>query len=129
MGMTSFMVFWMIMFVSLAVTLAVLNPIYSVFGADLGLRGFKRETVIAAVVSLLQAGIFWAVLQVTGLVLGRALFGSAAVLYVGYKITHLTDSVFEGYYAMDDWAIGAIAFTQYGLLVSASYVLPTILSR
>ena len=125
----SFLVFWMIMFASLAVTLAVLNPIYSMFGADLGLKGFWRETVIAVVVSALQAGIFWAVLQVTGLVVGRALLGAAIVLYLSYKVTHLSDSVFEGIYAMDDWAIGAIAVTQYGLLVSASYILPTFFSH
>lgn len=127
--MASFLTFWIIMFVSLAVTLAVLNPIYSVFGADLGLKGFWRETTIAIVVSLFQAGVLWAVFQATGWVFERALFGSAAMLYVGYKATHWNESVFEGIYAMDDWAIAAVAFTQYGLLVSASYVLPTILSR
>ena len=84
--------------------------------------------MIAMVVSALQAGIFWAALQVTGLVVGKALLGSAAVLYVGYKTTHLTDSVFEGTYAMDGWSIGAVAFTQYGLLVSASYVCRALFS-
>lgn len=121
--MPSFLIFWMIMFVSLAVALAVLNPIYSMFGADLGLKGFRRESVIAIVVSVLQAGILWAVLEVTGAVLGEALLGAATVLYLSYKLTHLSNEVFEGAYAMDDWAIGAIAFTQYGLLVSASYLL------
>ncbi|MCX6899693.1 MAG: hypothetical protein NT105_13470 [Verrucomicrobia bacterium] len=127
--MASLLTFWIIMFASLAVTLAVLNPLYSVFGANLGLKGFWHETTIAVVVSLLQAGVLWAVFQATGWIFDRALFGSAAMLYVGYKATHWTDSVFEGTYAMDDWAIAAVAFTQYGLLVSASFVLPTILSR
>ena len=38
--MTSFLIFWMIMFGSLAITLAVLNLLYSIFGANLGLKGF-----------------------------------------------------------------------------------------
>lgn len=129
MDMNGLLIFWMVMFGSLAITLAVLNPVYSVLGADLGLRGFWRETMIAVIVSFLQAGVLWAALEVTGLVVGQGMFGSAAVLYVCYKATHSADSVFEGTYAMDGWAIGAVAFTQYGLIVTASCVLPAFLGR
>ncbi|MFA5193501.1 MAG: hypothetical protein WC740_22560 [Verrucomicrobiia bacterium] len=127
--MNSLLIFWMAMFGTLAISLAVLNPVYSILGADLGLRGFWRETMIAVIVSFLQAGVLWAALEVTGLIIGQGLFGSAAVLYVCYKATHSADSVFEGTCAMDGWAIGAVAFTQYGLIVTASCVLPAFLGR
>jgi hypothetical protein len=117
-----FLFLWIVTFGSLAATLGLLSWIYGALGGDLGLSGWKREAVIAAVVSSLQAFLFWLSLAL-GVGVGRMFVLSAAWLFIFYKVTHSSSSVVEGTYAMDGSAICAIAAVQFAILLGLGVLL------
>ncbi len=126
--MVSFLIFWFITFASLAVTVGSLSWIYNVLGGDLGLSGWKREAVIVAVVSSLQAFLFWLSISL-GVGVGRMFFLAAVGLFVFYKATHSSSSLFEGTYAMDNGAIFAIAAVQFAILFGLGILLAIAVGR
>jgi hypothetical protein len=125
----SFLIFWFITFTSLAVTVGSLSWIYSALGGDLGLSGWKREAVIAAFVSFLQAFLFWLSVSALGVGVGRMFFLAAVGLFVFYKVTHSSSSLFEGTYAMDNGAIFAIAAVQFAILFGLGILLAIAVGR
>jgi hypothetical protein len=116
------LILWFVTFASLGATLVALSWIYNMFGGDLGLSGWKREAIIAAVVSSLQAFLLWLAVAL-GVGVGRMFMLSAVWLFVCYKGTHSSSSLFEGTYAMDSGAIFAIAAVQFAILFALGIAL------
>jgi len=123
-----FLILWGVTFTSLAVTLGSLSWIYSAAGGDLGLSGWKREAIIAAVVSFLQAFLFWLSLAL-GVGAGRMFVLAVVGLFVFYKATHSSSSLFEGTYAMDNGAIAAVAAVQFAILFGLGILLAIAVGR
>lgn len=83
-------VFWALAFMSLGVAIMSLGIFYSLIGDGLELHSFWKETVLAGVVSLIEAVSVWLILTyVPGAV--RALFLPALAVALIYKIAHLED--------------------------------------
>jgi len=122
-----FLVLWLVAFVALMLTLRLLSWVYTAFDGDLGLTGWKRETVIAAITGLLQAVFFWLSVTATGTIVSRILPAAGVVLFLCFKITHLSNSVLEGNYEMENAAITAIAVTQIAVLILGSLALTAYL--
>jgi hypothetical protein len=125
----TFLIFWVVNFSSLVATLSLLSWIYNIFGGDLGLSGWKREAIIAVVVSFLQALLFWLSVSALGVGVGRMFFLTAAGLFVAYKLTHSSSSLFEGTYAMDNGAIFAIAAVQFAIHFGLGILLAILASK
>jgi hypothetical protein len=126
----AFLVLWVVTFASLAITLGLLSWIYNTRGGDLGLTNWRRETIIAVVISLLQALLLWLPLSLTGhpVAVGRMFPVASAVLMLSYKITHLSSDLLEGTYEMENSSIIAIAAVQFAMLFGIG-MLPAILSN
>jgi len=122
-----FVVTWFVAFVSLMLTLGLLSRIYDACGGDLGLTGWRRETIIGVMISLLQAAAFWVGAAVLGVGAGRMFPFAAIVLILAYKITHISGSSLDGTYAMDNGAIIAIAAAQFGILFGAGVLFDLLL--
>jgi hypothetical protein len=118
-----FLIFWLATLTSLAATLGLLSWIYSAYGGDLGLAGWRRETVIAVVISLLQALFLWLSGSVLRIGVGRMISVAAMVLMLSYKVTHLSSDLFEGTYEMDNGQIFAIAAVQFAILFGIGMLL------
>lgn len=118
-----FLILWLVTLISLAVTLGLLSWIYDAFGGDLGLTGWRREAIIAIVVSLLQALLLWGAFSLTGGAGGRIFPVAGVILMLSYKLTHLSDDLFEGTYEMDNSAIVVIAAAQFAILFLAGLLL------
>jgi hypothetical protein len=124
-----FLLLWVVTLASLAVTLGLLSWIYNALGGDLGLSAWKREAIIAAVVSSLQALLFWLSVSALGVGVGRMFFLAAVGLIAFYKVTHSSSSLFEGTYAMDAGAIFAIAAVQFAILFGLGILLAIVVGR
>ena len=118
-----FLIFWLVTLTSLAATLGLLSWIYDRFGGDLGLSSWRRETVIAVVISLLQATLFWLAVSIIGISAGRMFVLVGGVAFVSYKITHLSNDLMEGTYEMDNGQIVAIAAVQFAILFGTGMLL------
>ena len=123
-----FLVLWLVAFVTLMLTLRLLSSVYAAFGGDLGLSGWKRETVIAAVTAFLQAIFLWLSVAATGKLVSKILLAAGAVSFLSYKLTHLPTGVFEGTSEMDDGQAGAIAVTQIAILILGSLAVAAYLA-
>ncbi|HTS16213.1 MAG TPA: hypothetical protein VMP11_01440 [Verrucomicrobiae bacterium] len=121
--MIQLLVIWFVTAVSLAVTLGLLSWIYNAFGGDLGLTSWRRETVIAAVISLFQALLLWGALSLVGRAGGKIFPVAGVILMLAYKLTHLSGDAFEGTYDMDNSAIVVIAAVQFAILFLAGMLL------
>jgi hypothetical protein len=115
MTMIGLLIFWFVTFTSLMLTLGLLSWIYNAFGGDLGLTSWRRETTIAAVISLIQGLLFWAALSL-GIAVGRMLVLTVIVSSLSYKLTHLSSDLFEGTSEMDGGSIAGIAAVQFAIL-------------
>lgn len=120
--MGRYLLLWVVTFGSLALTLILLSWIYRALGGDLGLSGWKREAIIATVVSCPQAFLFWFSLAL-GVGVARMFVLAAIWLFAFYKITHSSSSWVEGTYAMDGSAIFAIAAVQFAILLGLGIAL------
>ena len=118
-----FLILWLVTLTSLAATLGLLSRIYSAFGGDLGLAGWRRETVIVVVVSALQALAFWFSVSVLAIGPDRMFPIAAVVLILTYKVTHSSSSLMEGTYEMDNGPILAIAAVQFAILFGLGMLL------
>jgi hypothetical protein len=121
-----FLATWFVMGISLAIALTLLSWIYDRFGGDLGLTGWRHETIIAVTVSLLQALIVWGIHSVTGEAAGRSQMVASVILMLSYKLTHLSGDYWEGTEAMDNISIAVIAAGQIGILVLAAILLAVL---
>ena len=85
-----FFEFWAIAFVTLCLALVLLAVFYRLIDSDLGLDSVRKEAVIAALASAVQAGGLW---FSTSILPGRAPRLTVPVLVVAiiYKVGHLTD--------------------------------------
>ena len=85
-----FFEFWAIAFVTLCLALGLLAVFYRLIDSDLGLDNVRKEAVIAALASAVQAGGLW---FSASLLPGRAPRLTVPVLIVAliYKLGHLTD--------------------------------------
>src|SRR5579862_2990561 len=106
--MIRFLILWLLAYATLAGALGLLSWIYNLCGGDLGLSGWKRETLIAAFTSAIQGLLFWFSLSL-GVGIGRMYFLAVIMVFIIYKATHASSNVFEGAYEMDNGAIAAIA--------------------
>ena len=120
------MIFWLVTSISLALTLGLLSWIYNRFGGDLGLTSWRRETIIAVIVSLLQALLFWVPLSLTGHAVGEMFPVASTVLILSYKVTHFSSDSLEGTYAMDNSSIIAIGAVQFAILFGLPMLLTII---
>ena len=127
--MKTFLICWAVSLGSLAATLGLLSAVYRMRDADLGLGAMRREAIIAAVVSLLQAAVLSASVALLGWIHGRILIVAGIVGFLAYRLTHATSSLFEGTSEMDSWQAGAIAVTQVGLIVCGSVLLQILILR
>lgn len=126
--MRTFLICWLASGASLAITLVLLDRVYDARDGDLGLGGWRREAVIAAVISLLQAVIYWASVTLIGGFHGRMLMVAGVVSYLAYKLTHIPGGILKEDYEMDDWCAGAIAVTQIGLVICCSLLFRVLTS-
>jgi hypothetical protein len=124
--MIQFLVLWFMTLTSLALTLGLLSWIYNRFGGDLGLSSWRRETIIAMVISLLQALLFWVPLSLTGHAVGGMFPEASAVLMLSYKITHFSSDSLEGTYEMDNSSIVAIGIVQFAILFGLPILLAIV---
>jgi uncharacterized membrane protein YhaH (DUF805 family) len=84
------LIFWALAFVTLVLALLLLSIFFALIEDDLTLQSVGRETMIAAVASLIEGASVWVV--VTFIPLGaRALFIPALIVGLLYKVTHLED--------------------------------------
>ena len=86
-----FMLAWMFCFVTLLVTVVVLHFLYRWRGSDLELMSWGRELALALVASALQAGVYWAVIALSGRVHWSQHALGFAVVMICYKLGHLTE--------------------------------------
>jgi hypothetical protein len=120
---TLFLILWLVTLVSLAITLGLLSWIYNAFGGDLGLAGWRREAIIAVVISLLQAVLFWFASSVAAIGVGRMFPVAGIVLMLSYKVTHLSSDLLDGTYEMDNGQISVIAAAQFAILFGIGMLL------
>jgi hypothetical protein len=87
----AFLIMWAFCFVTLMATVVLLHFIYRWRGSDLGLMPWGKEIALAAFASALQAGLYVAVLAVSGRIhWSQELLGFLAVMFC-YKLGHLQD--------------------------------------
>src|ERR1041385_2760214 len=86
--------FWAVAFLTLGVAIVLLNIFESVIGNDLTLLSLRKEAVIAAVASLIEAASVWAWLTFLPAA-GRALIIPGLVVAMIYKAAHLEDWTFK----------------------------------
>ena len=80
----------MLAFITLCLALLLLAIFFALIENDLSLHNLGKETIIAAVASLIEGTSVWVV--VTFIPLGtRALFIPALIVGLVYKVTHLED--------------------------------------
>jgi hypothetical protein len=84
---------------------------------------WRREVIVAVVVSLLQALLLWGAFSLAGGAGGRIFPVAGIILMLSYELTHLSDDAFEETYAMDNSVIVAIAATQFAILFLAEMLL------
>ncbi len=81
---------WGLAFVTLCLAVLLLAMVFALIEDDLTLHNLGKETLIAAVASLIEGASVWVV--VTFIPLGaRALFIPALIVGLIYKVTHLED--------------------------------------
>ncbi|HEV2435256.1 MAG TPA: hypothetical protein VG077_04595 [Verrucomicrobiae bacterium] len=84
------LIFWVLAFATLGMALLLLSVFFALIEDDLTLHNLGKETMIAAVASLIEGASVWVV--VTFIPLGaRALFIPALIVGLIYKVTHLED--------------------------------------
>jgi hypothetical protein len=82
--------FWALAFVSLCVTLMLLNIFWDLIEQDLCLKTLGKEAFVATIASLIEAVSLWLVISfIPGAV--QALFIPALIVAIIYKISHLED--------------------------------------
>ena len=82
--------FWGLGFVSLAVTLVLLNIFWDLIGQDLCLKSLGKEAFIAGIASLVEAMGLWLIISFVPSAV-QALFIPALIVAIIYKISHLED--------------------------------------
>jgi hypothetical protein len=82
--------FWALAFVSLCVTLVLLNIFWDLIEQDLCLQSLGKESVIAGIASLVEAIGLWLLLPL-GLMGMRAMIVPGLIVGLIYKISHLED--------------------------------------
>jgi len=85
-----FIVLWCCAFVSLSVSLVLLNIYYSIIGNDLTLRSLGQEALIAGIASLIEGAAAWVVFSFIPSAT-RAMFVPALIVAIIYKVAHLED--------------------------------------
>lgn len=84
------LIFWVLAFATLGMALLLSSVFFALIEDDLTLHSLGKETIIAAVASLIEGASVWVV--VTFIPLGaRALVIPALVVGLIYKVTHLED--------------------------------------
>jgi hypothetical protein len=114
--MKIFLLCWLVAFCSLVFALRMMSFVYARLGGDLGLTDWKRETIIAVVVATLQGALAWVSWSLTGTIIARVVSGAPVLLWLIYRVTHISDSWLDSDSEMDDLSIGAVAVTQAGML-------------
>jgi hypothetical protein len=82
--------FWALGFVSLSLTLVLLNIFWDLIGQDLCLKTLGKEAVIAGIASLVEAMGLWLIISFVPSAV-QALFIPALIVAIIYKISHLED--------------------------------------
>ena len=88
------LIFWGLAFVTLGLALLLLNIFFALIEDDLTLHSLGRETVIAAIASLIESASVWigvTVLPPGGPFLAARLFVPGLIIGIIYKVTHLED--------------------------------------
>jgi hypothetical protein len=117
--MPSYLLIWGACVLTLLISVGALYWIYRILGSDFGLNDWKREVLTALVAAALQAGVFAVALYLTSEGAGAggarrfALLFSFAMLWVCYKLTHLTE--------MDNLEISILAAVQHLLLIAIAF--------
>ena len=86
--------FWALAFLTLCLSLLLLNIFFALIDNDLTLHGLGKETIVAAGASLIEGASVWVVatfLPLGGPLLSARLFIPAIIVGIIYKITHLED--------------------------------------
>jgi hypothetical protein len=82
--------FWALAFVSLCMTLVLLNIFWDLIDQDLCLKTLGKEATIAAIASFIEAISFWLLLSL-GPAAIRAMIIPGLIIGLIYKIAHLED--------------------------------------
>ena len=82
--------FWLFAFVTLSAALVALNIYSDWIGYDFTLHGLRKELILAAVCSLIEAASVWVVVRYIPAAT-RALFVPVLVVGLIYLVTHLED--------------------------------------
>ena len=113
--MSSFLIYWSVMAVSLGLAVGGLHLIYRAFGSELGLKGLRGEIVTVLVCSGLQAGVPWVVQAACGFVPIYLWALNALIAFFVYRLTHVME--------MTNLEAGAIPFVQLVVLAALSFLL------
>lgn len=108
---TDFFQFWGLAFLTLSLSLLLLNIFYGLIDSDLGLHSLRKEAVIAGVASLVQGAGFWFTASLIPGGFRRQVIPGLIVAII-YILTHFED--WSGYemggiflFQMVIWNVGA----------------------